>query len=224
MTPTTMQSFQFSLCIIIFNLVIYQSFLHHTYQAIKNQHHIRNALFSTKVSPTASVELNKKSNFSNFNSAPTATIPPTSFTSPDIVSTNNKLPLPFFDIDQIGFKGEWYEKSGNYILKPSKQWYASRVSSSSEKSNDTIKPLGVIHFLGGAFVGAAPHLAYKYLLESLANAGYIIVATPYRINMDYVKICDQVLEKFDGVGYELASEYGGKFNVYSNVSCVMHCF
>lgn len=222
-----MQSFKCSLCVVVLNLAIYQSFLHHTYHAMKNVHQHRNSLFSSSSSSSPSsstAELSNKSKFSNINSASSSPSPPpvafTSSSSSYISPTaNNKLPLPFFDIDQIGLKGDWYEKSGNFILKPSKEWYASRAASPSSSSvdnnvNSNIKPLGVIHFLGGAFVGAAPHLTYKYLLESLADAGYIIVATPYRLNMDYVKICDQVLEKFDGVGYELASEYGGKFNFF----------
>ena len=106
-------------------------------------------------------------------------------------STNEKLPLPFMET-KLGLVGNWYEKSGNYILKP--------------KGN--IKALGVIHFLGGAFVGAAPHLTYRYLLESLSDAGYIIVATPYRLNMDYTAICDSILTKFEGAAFELATELG----------------
>lgn len=60
----------------------------------------------------------------------------------------------------------------------------------------------------GAFVGAAPHLTYKQLLETLGDAGYVIVATPYRLDMDYTAICDKILAKFDGVGVDLAKEYG----------------
>ena len=138
------------------------------------------ALYSTKVSKSSDSDFrNIGNNSTNSNSLP------------------NKLQLPFLDIESLGLKGNWYEKSGNFLLKPPN------------------KPLGVIHFLGGAFVGAAPHLTYKYLLETLADSGYIIVATPYRLNMDYVKICDEILTKFDGVAYDLASEYGGMvFNFY----------
>lgn len=51
-------------------------------------------------------------------------------------------------------------------------------------------------------------MTYKYLLETLGNAGYVIVATPYRLDMDYTTICDGILSKFDVVGVELAQEYG----------------
>jgi hypothetical protein len=94
------------------------------------------------------------------------------------------------DVESIGIVGKWEEKSGNFILKPHGA------------------PLGVIHFLGGAFVGAAPHLTYKYLLESISKEGYIIVATPYRLNFDYITTCDTVLNRFDSVAVDLATEYG----------------
>lgn len=51
---------------------------------------------------------------------------------------------------------------------------------------DGMKVEGVVHFLGGAFVGAAPHLTYRYLLESLSKQGYLIVTTPYRLEFDYI--------------------------------------
>lgn len=86
----------------------------------------------------------------------------------------------------------WLANSGNYILRPAAN----------------VKPLGVIHFLGGAFVGAAPHLTYTYLLNLLVLQGYIVVATPYRLNLDYITVCGEVVSKFDSVARELATEFG----------------
>jgi len=135
-----------------------------------------------------------------------------------------KVPLPFFDVESIGLSGRWQERSGNFILRPPSSFLdeedvgsssddsikGSKISSSSSSSrkSSAISPKGVIHFLGGAFVGAAPHLTYRYLLESLADAGYVVVATPYRLEFDYVKSCDGILTKFDAVAVELAAEYG----------------
>lgn len=85
----------------------------------------------------------------------------------------------------------WIEDSGNYLFIPS-----------------NVEIVGVIHFLGGAFVGAAPHLTYKYFLENLASYGYIVVTTPYDLTFDYISICDDILVKFDAVGPKLAEEYG----------------
>jgi Protein of unknown function (DUF1350) len=114
----------------------------------------------------------------------------------NVPQSKNKV-LPFFDVSTIGVQGRWLEKSGNFILFP--------VDSEGE---ELVQPAGVIHFLGGAFVGAAPHITYRYLLDSLNAAGFIIVATPYRLDMDYLRSCDEILSKFDAVAVGLASQYG----------------
>lgn len=114
------------------------------------------------------------------------------------------IPLPFMEASTIGIAGKWKEKYGNFVIRPDAE------SSYNKGNEDGVlnQPLGVIHFLGGAFVGAAPHLTYRYLLEGLADAGYIVVATPYRLDFDYVEICDTILSKFDRVAVELAQEFG----------------
>ena len=104
-------------------------------------------------------------------------------------STYNTLPSP----------GRWQSIGGNYVLFPPEN---------IDNNNEIKQPIGVIHFLGGAFVGAAPHLSYRYLLEELCAAGYIIVATPYRLDLDYVRSCDDILSKFDNVAIKLVSKYG----------------
>ena len=55
---------------------------------------------------------------------------------------------------------EWEEIAGNWLLVPR-------------------HPIAIIHFLGGAFVSAAPQLTYRWLLEQLAKQGYAIIATPF---------------------------------------------
>lgn len=47
------------------------------------------------------------------------------------------------------------------------------------------RPVAVIHFLGGAFVGAAPQFSYGKLLEFLAAQGYVIIATPFINTLDH---------------------------------------
>lgn len=49
-------------------------------------------------------------------------------------------------------------------------------------------PKALLHFLGGAFVGAAPHLTYNYLLSGLAEMGFLVVATPYPLDFDYLTV------------------------------------
>jgi len=50
------------------------------------------------------------------------------------------------------------------------------------------QPRAVIHFLGGAFVGAAPQVFYSRLLEELARMGMAIVATPYSTDIDHAQL------------------------------------
>ena len=43
------------------------------------------------------------------------------------------------------------------------------------------QPVGVVHFLGGAFAGAAPYAAYGTFIDELADAGFTCIATPYAV-------------------------------------------
>lgn len=64
------------------------------------------------------------------------------------------------------------------------------------------RPVAIVHFLGGAFVGTAPHLTYRVLLESLAKGGYGIIATPFVNTFDHAAIARQAL-----LSYERAIDY-----------------
>ncbi|MBE9030941.1 DUF1350 family protein [filamentous cyanobacterium LEGE 11480] len=72
----------------------------------------------------------------------------------------------------------WQEIFGNWVLMPR-------------------RPIGVIHFLGGAFVAAAPHLTYRRLLEFLHDQGYVIIATPFINTFDHEEIAETVLWSFN---------------------------
>lgn len=72
----------------------------------------------------------------------------------------------------------WQEISGNWVLIPN-------------------HPVGVIHFLGGAFVATAPQLTYRWLLENLANHGYVVIATPFVNTLDHDAIAQSVLKSFE---------------------------
>ncbi|MEM7064419.1 MAG: DUF1350 family protein [Cyanobacteria bacterium P01_B01_bin.77] len=72
----------------------------------------------------------------------------------------------------------WREVAGNWLLIPP-------------------NPVGIIHFLGGAFVAAAPSVTYGWLLESLYGHGYVIVATPFINTFDHGAIATEVLTTFD---------------------------
>lgn len=73
---------------------------------------------------------------------------------------------------------DWKELSGNWVLVPR-------------------NPVGIIHFLGGAFVATAPHLTYRWLLEQLANKGYAVIATPFVNTLDHTAIAKSVLLNFE---------------------------
>lgn len=58
-------------------------------------------------------------------------------------------------------------------------------------------PIGIIHFLGGAFVGAAPQLAYSKLLESLVAERFAVIATPFINTFDHGAIAETALNQFE---------------------------
>lgn len=89
-------------------------------------------------------------------------------------------------------QGRWEELHGNYILRPP----------------PSQPPRALLHFLGGALVGASPQLTYRYLLERLSSNGYLIVATPYQLSFDHLTTCDEIIDKFEKVAPMLAREYG----------------
>ena len=83
---------------------------------------------------------------------------------------------------------------GNYLLRP---------------TLTDGPPRALIHFLGGALVGKAPHISYRYLLERLAAEGYLVVATPYDLSFDHLTTCDDILSRFERIAGPLARTYGG---------------
>ncbi len=72
----------------------------------------------------------------------------------------------------------WQEVSGNWFLVPE-------------------HPRAIIHFLGGAFVAAAPHLTYRWLLEALYTEGYVVVSTPFINTFDHSAIAQETLTTFN---------------------------
>ena len=86
-------------------------------------------------------------------------------------------------------EGRWESSHGNYILRP---------------PPNIKKPRALIHFLGGALLGAAPQLTYRYLLERLSSKGYLVVATPYQLSFDHLVSCDEIIDKFEKVAPDLA--------------------
>jgi acetyl esterase/lipase len=59
------------------------------------------------------------------------------------------------------------------------------------------KPKGLIHFLGGAFIGAAPDVTYSFFIELLAKEGFLIVATPYNVTFDHTVSAQVIQNRFN---------------------------
>ncbi len=73
---------------------------------------------------------------------------------------------------------DWQEIAGNWVYIPQ-------------------RPKAIIHFLGGAFIAAAPHVTYRWLLENLALQGYAVIATPFVNTFDHGAIARQALLSFE---------------------------
>ena len=85
---------------------------------------------------------------------------------------------------------QWEDCSGCQVLRPEG------------------KPRALLHWLGGVFVSPAPQVAYRYMLESLAAQGYLVVSTPFAVDFDYRKPAAEVHTKFSAAQTELAKDYG----------------
>jgi len=103
----------------------------------------------------------------------------------------------------------WKEIRGNWVLVPP-------------------NPIGIIHFLGGAFVATLPHLTYTWLLEHLAGKGYVIIATPFINTLDHVAIAKSVLLKFERTlerlqdSGEIRKLYLPTYGVGHSMGCKLH--
>lgn len=74
---------------------------------------------------------------------------------------------------------EWQEVSGTWVYLPRQEI------------------VGIVHFLGGAFVATAPQLSYRSILEQVGKAGYGIIATPFLNTFDHFAIAREVLNRFE---------------------------
>ncbi|GLI63271.1 hypothetical protein VaNZ11_006176 [Volvox africanus] len=101
--------------------------------------------------------------------------------APSIFSSIESMIQSTFNSTQPGQRNDWREVEGCYVLFPP----SGRP------------PAAVAHFLGGAFVGAAPQMAYRLFLEALANRDILVVTTPYSTSFDHLRIADEAQFKFD---------------------------
>ena len=88
--------------------------------------------------------------------------------------------------------------------------------------------VGMVHFLGGAFVATAPQLSYRSFLEQLGEAGFAIVATPFLNTFDHLTIAKEVLNRFENIYNRLqAMDAIGKrylpvYGIGHSMGCKLH--
>lgn len=92
--------------------------------------------------------------------------------------------------NQPGGRDDWQRVAGAWVLRPPHR----------------ATPKAIVHFVGGAFVGAAPQLTYRLLLELLASKGLMIIATPFPTGFNHLAISDQTHFMFDRCMSQLRSE------------------
>lgn len=69
------------------------------------------------------------------------------------------------------------------------------------------RPVAILHFLGGAFVAAAPQITYQVFLNALASQGYGIIAAPFLVQPNHRAIADDVARSFNRTYQALTQAY-----------------
>lgn len=104
---------------------------------------------------------------------------------------------------------EWQEISGSWVLIPR-------------------QPIAIVHFLGGAFVGTAPSVTYRWLLAELGKQGYAIIATPFVNTLDHTAIARSVLNRFENIverlqiRHILPTGYLPIYGIGHSMGCKLH--
>ena len=86
-------------------------------------------------------------------------------------------------------------------------------------------PRAVVHFIGGAFVGASPQLTYRLFLEALVEVGdVLVVATPFAVGFEHLRIADENQFLFDRAAKALGAEIEGLpvYGVGHSMGALMH--
>ncbi|MFM7424154.1 MAG: DUF1350 family protein [Elainella sp.] len=73
------------------------------------------------------------------------------------------------------------------------------------------QPKAVIQFMGGAFFGSFPTLFYRYFLQTLFEAGYTIVALPFRFSFRHWSIARDLLQEQAALRQLLTQQTGSLF-------------
>ncbi|WIA35548.1 hypothetical protein OEZ86_003973 [Tetradesmus obliquus] len=116
----------------------------------------------------------------------------TALLAPTIFGSLEALLARQFSSSRPGERNDWQELEGCWVLRPPAG----------------TAPEAVVHFLGGAFVGAAPQLSYRQFLEGLAARGVLVITTPFGTSFDQLRTADEVQYKFDRCCKALTAEVG----------------
>lgn len=90
------------------------------------------------------------------------------------------------------------------------------------------KIIGIVHFLGGAFVATAPQISYREILEQISKEGFVVVATPFINTFDHFAIARDVLNRFETVierlkrSNKLISGYLPIYGLGHSMGCKLH--
>ncbi len=79
------------------------------------------------------------------------------------------------------------------------------------------KPKGIILFIGGAFFGTFPTVFYRYFFSQLFEAGYTIIALPFRFSFRHWSIAISLLKEQETLRPKisnLASRLGYQSDIY----------
>lgn len=79
------------------------------------------------------------------------------------------------------------------------------------------QPQGVIFFIGGAFFGTFPTVFYRYLLRSLYQKGYTLVAFPFRFSFRHWSVAVSLANSKPQIRQELtelAKQQGYSYSLY----------
>ncbi|KAI8110480.1 hypothetical protein M9435_002154 [Picochlorum sp. BPE23] len=87
-----------------------------------------------------------------------------------------------------------------------------------QRNNTNIK--GVVHFLGGAFAGAAPSSLYSGLIQGLSKAGFLVLSTPYQVTFKHDDCARSLYERFDMLYSEAVAVCSERYPDVSSVPCI----
>ena len=79
------------------------------------------------------------------------------------------------------------------------------------------QPIGIIHFIGGAFFGTFPTIFYRYIIRRLFQQGYTIAALPFRFTFRHWSVAIGLVRDQEELRQAIAAEakrLGYEYKIY----------